>query len=193
MKLITRPEADALLTTPIVALRLLSGTYDEKFRVFPEMRSSDQVLVFSVGFLSAVTQWWRADLASTGFKYAPGSGMCEAGSKRFIGRIMDMVQPFRGTGDVERAIIEEAQSLGHACPTERLGDFSPGVYETRGAIPSGLDVNGVTDGGHDTITVLVVQPDGTIKALLWEWQNGEWVSYEDKVVAGFDIRDLIDS
>jgi len=193
MRIIPRDIADRLLDQPIIAQRLLAGTYDETFRVFPTMRTTDQVLVFSVGFLSAVTQWWLDHLKVTGFKYQPGSGECEAGAKKFIGQIQDMVQPFRGTGAVPQDTIDQAKAEGHDCPTQRLGDFGPGVYEVRGLIPAGLSVNGVTDGGHDTIAILVEQPDGTIAVMLWEWQNGEWVQYADKVVSGFNIMDVIDS
>lgn len=194
MKLITTQEADAVIAGPVIFKRLQAGLpwTCPDFRLFPNMRASGQVLVFSVGFLSSVNQWWQKELDASGFKYEPGSAECEAGTKRFIGRVMDMVQPFRGIGRVPQETIDEAKAQGHDCPTERLGDFTPGVYETRCLIPSGVNLNGVTDGGHSTITMLLLQPDGAIVAMFWEWQNRKWTDYSEAVAAGVNVLDQLD-
>lgn len=194
MNLIPTPEADQIIAGPVLMKRMADGLpfLEPEFRLFPNMRASGMVLVFSVGFLSAINQWWRDYLDATGFRYEPGSAECEAGVKKFIGQVMDMVQPFRGTGPVPRETIEEAEAQGHDCPKERLGDFTPGVYETRCVIPAGLSLNGVTDGGHSTVTMLLVQPDGQLTAVFWEWQNRQWTDYAEKVAAGVDIHDQLD-
>jgi len=189
MKIIPSANADALFLSPM----LEAGQFDFDNLPFPHMRSSNSVLVFSEGYLVAVSQWWDAYLKATGFKYAPGSGMCEGGTKAFIGHVNEeAVNPFRGFGPVDQAIVDAAREQGRECPTERLGDFSPAVYEVRCTIPSGVNLNGVTDGGHSTPVILVHDASGEVLAYFWEWQSSKWEPLDKAVKRGVKILDVID-
>lgn len=191
MKLIQSGEADALFLSPM----LKGGQFDftDATNPFPKMRTSLSVLVFSEGYLVAVSQWWDAYRKATGFKYAPGSGMCEGGTKAFIGHVNEQsVDPFRGVGPVDPSVIAAAKAEGRDCPTERLGDFCPGVYEVRCTIPNGINLNGVTDGGHSTVVILVHGPNGEVVTYFWEWQSSKWSRLDDAVKRGVKITDVID-
>jgi hypothetical protein len=189
MKLIPLGEADNLFLAPM----LEAGQFDFDNLPFPHMRSSNSVLVFSEGYLVAVSQWWDAYLKATGFKYVPGSGMCEGGTKAFIGHVNEeAVNPFRGFGPVDPAVVEAAKEQGRECPTERLGDFAAGVYEIRCTIPGGVNLNGVTDGGHSTPVILVHDSNGEIVAFFYEWQNSQWEPLDEAVKRGVKILDVID-
>lgn len=189
MKLIPTAEADALILSPMME----AGQFDFDNLPFPNMRASAQMLAFSEGYLVAASQWWEAYLKATGFKYVPGSGMCEAGTKAFIGHVSEeSVNPFRGFGPVDSTIIEAARLQGRECPTERLGDFSPGVYEIRCTIPGGVNLNGVTDGGHSTPAIVVHQLDGELVIYFWEWQNSRWERLDAAIKRGVKILDAID-
>ncbi len=191
MKLVPLYDADNLFLAPM----LEAGQYDFTYATdpFPKMRASASVLVFSEGYLVAVSQWWESYLKATGFKYAPGSGMCEGGTKAFIGHVNEeAVNPFRGVGSVDPAVVEAARAQGRDCPTERLGDFCPGVYEVRCTIPGGVNLNGVTDGGHSTPVILVHSPEGEVLPCFWEWQNSKWEHFDKAVKKGVKILDVID-
>lgn len=189
MKLIQTAEADALILSPMME----AGQFDFDNLPFPNMRASSQVLVFSEGYLVAVSQWWESYRKATGFTYKPGSNMCEGGTKVFIGHVNEeAVDPFRGSGPVDPAIIEEARRQGRDCPTVRLGDFTAGVYEIRCVIPSGVNINGVTDGGHSTPAIIVHYADGEIVIFFWEWQNARWERLDRAVKRGVRILDAID-
>jgi len=189
MKLIPSGEADSLFLGPMME----AGQLDFDVLPFPHMRASNEVLVFSEGYLVAVSQWWNAYLQAAGFKYAPGSGMCEGGTKAFIGHVNEeAVNPFRGFGPVDPLIVEAARAQGRDCPAERLGDFSPAVYEVRCVIPNGVNLNGVTDGGHSTPAILVHDASGAIVAFFWEWQNFKWELLDKAVKRGVKILDVID-
>lgn len=189
MKLITTPEADALILSPMME----HGQFDFDNLPFPNMRASNQVLVFSEGYLVDASQWWTEYRNATGLHYAPGSGMCEAGTKAFIGHVgAHGVQPFRGVGKVDEEVVAAARAQGRECPIEKLGDFSPGLYEIRCRIPGGVSLNGVTDGGHSTVAILIHHADGEIVAMLWEWQNARWERLDRAVARGVVITDAID-
>ena len=189
MKLIPSGEADNLFLGPMME----AGQIDFDNLPFPNMRASNDVLVFSEGYLVAVSQWWDAYRQSTGFSYKPGSGMCEGGTKAFVGHVNEeAVDPFRGFGPVDPLIVEAALAQGRDCPTERLGDFSPAVYEVRCVIPGAVNLNGVKGGGHSTVVILVHDANGEVSAYFWEWQSLKWSRLDDAVKRGVKILDVID-
>lgn len=189
MKLINITEADNLFLAPMLDAK----QYDFDKDPFPNMRASLNVLVFSEDYLPVVTEWWREYLKATGFKYEPGSAMCEGGTKVVIGHVNEeAVQPFRGDGDVDQAIVAAAKAQGREIPARRLGDFCAGVWEIRCIIPSGVNLNGVTDGGHSTPALFLHDKDGNVYVVIWEWQNGQWVRLDVAIKSGVVIRAVID-
>ena len=191
MKLIPQAEADPYWTLPI-------WEADEKFKrnpgpaPFPAMRASATALIFSRAYMGSLAKWWADWMAATGFRYEPGSQMCESGTKVLIAHVHEALAAFRGEGDVPDETIAQARREGVQCPTQRLGDFSPEIRELRIEIPAGISVNGVTDGGHSTPGLLVEEADGTVVAYIWEWQNGRWSDYAELVARGVIVHDCID-
>lgn len=186
-------EADTYLAGEIDQLRAERGlSPNPNWRIFPTMRASADVVVFSEGYLSAMSEWWAKWKEATGFKYEPGSQMCESGTKIFIAHIHESLMPFRGEERVATEIVEQASREGHDIPKDKLGDFTPGAYEVRIQIPRGTSVNGVTDGGHSTPCLLVANPQGDIRAVIWEWQNGRWMDFVEMIRNGVNVVDAID-
>lgn len=193
MKLIPISEADSLWRVP--ALQYQATLSDAEYRTpepFPNMRASAMSLVFSFGYMVKLSRWWEEWKRATGFKYVPGSAMCESGTKVFIAHVHEAVLPFRGEGPVDPEIVEQARLESVIIPAERLGDFTPEVRELRIAIPRGVSVNGVTDGGHSTPGLIVEEPDGRIVANVWEWQNSKWTPWEELAAKGVYLHDAIE-
>lgn len=191
MKLIPLYEADNLFLGPMAEAK--QWDFDPATDPFPRMRASNMVLVFSEDYLPVVTEWWREYLRATGFKYEPGSQKCERGTRVFLGHIdEEAVDPFSGEGDVDPAIVTAAKAQGREIPTKRLGDFCSGAWQVRCIIPRGVNLNGVTDGGHSTPSLFLHDKDGEAYAVIWEWQNGQWVRLNAAIKSGVQIRDVID-
>lgn len=194
MKIIPSAEADFYWIGPVLQRRADAGLppFGPEWRVFPNMRASWDVLVFSSGWLVKLAQWWETWKSATGFQYVTGSQMCESGTKRLIGEIQDAVLPFRGTGRVPMEVLDAARASGVQVPEQRLGDFTEGAYRLNVSIPSGVNLNGVTDGGHSTPGILVEEPDGRVVARVFEWQNSRWLDWEDAVKNGVKLVDCLD-
>lgn len=194
MKLIPFFDAENLWTAPIARRFESQGqpVPDSVYDVFLKMRASTMVLAFSQGYLVQMSDWWAKWKFNTGFKYAPGSAMCESGTKVLIGHIHESLMPFRGVGPVPRETLEAAKEQGVAVPEERLGDFTPGAAELRVVIPGGVSLNGVTDGGHDIPGLTLHEPDGRLRAVVFEWQNEQWLDWDEAVAKSVELRHYID-
>ncbi len=194
MKLISNTEADWLIIGPVLQKRADDKLppFGPEWKVFPNMRASGNVLLFSSGYMVKLAQWWSKWKAATGFEYKPGSAMCESGTKVLLGHIHESLLPFRGEGRVPQETIDAARGEGVSIPESRLGDFTPGAYEIRVRIPRGVSLNGVTDGGHSTPLLLTEEPDGRQTAQVFEWQNERWRDWEDAVKDGVELVDAID-
>lgn len=190
MKVIPLVDADNLILGPMID----AGQYDfsDETNPFPNMRASGSVMVFSEGFVDAMTEWWKKWQEATGFDYKAGSAMCESGVKVLVGKIHQAVLPWRGTGQVAQEVIDRAREEGHEVPTEKFGDFNPGVYDLRCLIKRGVSLNGVTDGGHSTAIIYVHNAAGECYVLVWEWQNGRWVRFALAVKDGVVVKDTLD-
>lgn len=205
MKLISVIEADILWADPVVKRYEALGQEvpEDIYAVFPKMRASFSVLAFSPGYLVKLSDWWAKWKFVTGFKYVPGSGMCESGTKVLLGHIHESLMPFRGTGSVPQETLDEAKAMGVSVPEERLGDFAPGAIELGVVIPKGVSLNGVTDGGHSTpgiilhepdgkLRAVACEPDGKLRAVVWEWQNERWMDWDEAVANGVELRNYAD-
>ena len=194
MKIISETEAQNCWRLPIIDKRAKDGLppYGSEWRVFPHISTSWEVMVFSRAYLDVVSEWWAKWKFTTGFKYEPGSAMCESGVKIFIGHVHESVFPFRGHGSVPKETLEEAARQGVIIPTERLGDFTPGVFEMRVIIPRGSSINGVADGAHATAGLLVHDGDQAVHPVVWEWQNQRWCDWQEAVDNGITLSDITD-
>jgi len=191
MKLIPTSEADNYWLLPIWDAEEKAGKLPSS-APFPAMRASDASLVFSSGYMVKLANWWSGWKAATGFKYEPGSQMCESGTKVLIAHVHESLTAFRGVGPVPMETLDQAAIERVTVPRERMGDFSPEIRELRIEIPAGIEVNGVTDGGHSTPGLLVEEPDGRVRACFFEWQNGQWSDYAAAVARGVIVHDCID-
>lgn len=188
MKIITLADADELILSPMLETKQLE--FDNL--PFPNMRASNSVMVFSEDFVEAMTDWWKKWQFVVGFNYKAGSAMCESGVKILVGKIHQAVFPWRGEGKVDDEVIARAREEGHDPPTEKFGDFNPGVYDLRCLLYRGVSLNGVTDGGHSTAIIYVHDKDGNCYVLCWEWQSGAWTRFDEALKSGVLVRDTID-
>jgi len=188
MKIIPLDEADTYIVAPIQESKPLEFVE----LPFPNLRASNFVMVFSEEFVKVMTDWWLKWMFETGFDYRAGSSMCESGVKILVGKIHQAVFPWRGEGDVDEKTLARAKEEGHEVPTQRFGDFNPGVYDLRCLIPKGVAINGVTDGGHSTALIFVHNKAGECWVLCWEWQNGSWARYDTALKNGVEVVDIID-
>ncbi len=133
--------------------------------------------------------------------YIPGSGMCEVGVHWAIGHLHESVVHYLGNGPVDAAVIAEARRLGYGdrVPSERLGDFTPGAFNTNIILEKGVTLNGVTGGGHSTLLAVVEEDDNpdpfqvdpdSIKLMSWEWETLAWTPFFDAVNRGVIYRDI---
>ena len=178
-------------------------------RVFPNMIRSGSVLVFDRSYFydhfnPHWTEWLEAVLPKNrnGQHYIEGSGMCEVGTHWAIGQLHESVIHYLGSGDVEEAIIREATRRGYGdrVPRQRLGDATPGAFNTNIELPKGTSLNGVTDGGHSTLMALVADATAPtefglidmrdVVVMKWEWQNLRWSTFGAALAAGVKYKDI---
>lgn len=193
MKLVDLTFADWLILGPVIQKRADDGKppFGPEWKVFPNMRASLQVVVFSSAYMVKLAEWWSAWKEATGFDYKAGSGMCESGTKVLLGHISESFLPFRGEGPVPQEILDEARAQGHVIPSSRMGDFTEGAYRFNIRIPNDSPLNGVI-GPHSTPCLLVEDADGRQFAQCFEWQNQRWREWEDAVKDGVELVDVID-
>lgn len=191
---ITLADADSLFTGPIIAQRERDGLspLTELPPVFPNMRASAMCLAFHEDYLGALADWFEEWQASTGFVYRPGSGMCESGVKQVIAAVDLDVLPWRGFGPVDDAVLREAEKHGKALLREKQGDITGPDRRLHIVIPAGASINGVADGGHATLGMIVHNDEGECYAAVWEWQNGHFTRWDEAVNRGIQLADCID-
>ncbi len=185
-------------------------TNDDAMDVFPNMRRSGNVLVFSRSyfydqFTPFFGKWLEANVERQpdGSFYIPSSGMCEVGTGMAVDQLQQSVMHYLGTGPVRQEILDEAKRLGYGdrVPKQRLGDFTPAAFPTNIVVPRGVNLNGVTDGGHSTTMAIVEDEESPTPGELhldlegcsimsWEWENLKWSLFKDAVKRGVIYKDI---
>lgn len=189
MKIISAFEADACFELPAWDHAVKRGREHVPAQL-PLMRASLETLVVHEDYLAELSDFIAKWKFETGYRYEPGSAMCEAGVLQARAHVDRACQPWRGIGRVPAEVIADAERKGRAVPKERLGDFAIPARELR-VIQGGV-INGVADGGHSTVGLLVHDAEGAVRAEIWEWQNGRFLPLTSALELGFLMRDNLD-
>lgn len=166
---------------------------------FPSMSTALRLWVYSGQYIDGpFTQQWqkhrkqllklekeRGFQSSVG-RYRKGSGMCDIFTKKMLLGLQEVLIPMMGTEPVRHPGLKKEFGL-----TNGLGDFAGAAFDLRFTIPAGVDVNGVTDGGHSAALIAKTY-SGRIELAVFEPQNERQTPFSEISRDGCVAYDAID-
>jgi hypothetical protein len=131
-------------------------TAADQYPQYPFMVRAVDVFVFSKDFIEDEwNEFWKKWKFANDFVYVPGSGMCE-----------------------EFALEAIAKFLRSNRKRDPKANVTAGAFEIRMSIGS-KPVNAVSDGGHATVLLVVINEQQNIELYVWEPQNERWCLLAD--------------
>ena len=131
-------------------------TAADQYPQYPFMVRAVDVFVFSKDFIEDEwNEFWKKWKFANDFVYEPGSGMCE-----------------------EFALEAIAKFLRSNRKRDPKANVTAGAFEIRMSIGS-KPVNAVSDGGHATVLLVVINEQQNIELYVWEPQNERWCLLAD--------------